>query len=92
VPSASATRRTRCTGAILATINVTPLHIGCQTINPVDKVRDLGVTIDDELTMDACRKRRPQLFLPASTTTQRPAIPDNRRPAHPGQRLHSQSS
>jgi len=29
------------------------LHIGCQTINLVDKVRDLGVTIDDELTMDA---------------------------------------
>jgi len=39
-----------------------------------------------------CRKRCPQLFLPASTTTQRPAIPDNRRPAHAGQRLHSQSS
>ena len=36
----------------LAMINVTPLHIGGQTINPVDKVRDLGVTIGDELTMD----------------------------------------
>jgi len=23
------------------------------TINPVDKLRDLGITIDDELTMDA---------------------------------------
>jgi len=37
----------------LATINVTLLHIGCQMINPVDKVSDLGITIDDELTMDA---------------------------------------
>ena len=37
----------------LAMINITPLRIGRQTINPVDKVRDLGVTIDDELTMDA---------------------------------------
>ena len=34
-------------------INVTPLHIGCQTINPVDKVRDPGITINDKLTMDA---------------------------------------
>ena len=38
---------------VCMTINVTLLHTGCQTINPVDKVRDLGVTIDDELTMDA---------------------------------------
>jgi len=37
----------------LAIIIITPLRIGRQTINPVDKVRDLGVTIDDELTMDA---------------------------------------
>ena len=36
-----------------AGINITPLRIGRQKINPVDKVRDLGVTIDDELTMDA---------------------------------------
>ena len=37
----------------LAIIIITPLRIGRQTINPVDKVRDLGVTIDNELTMDA---------------------------------------
>ena len=37
----------------LAMINVTPLRIGCQTINSVDKVCDLGVTMDDELTIDA---------------------------------------
>ena len=36
-----------------AGINITLLRIGRQTINPVDKVRDLGVTIDDDLTMDA---------------------------------------
>jgi len=37
----------------LAKINASPLQLKDQTLTPFDKVRDLGITLDSTLTMEA---------------------------------------
>ena len=52
------------------------LGVGGANIASVSKVHDLGVIIDDELTMAAHVRhpRRQWLFLPAPTTAQGPTL------------------
>jgi len=56
----------------LSKVVATPLLVKDKLLQPTDKVRDLGVLIDSQLTMEP--ERRPQLLLAAAAVSQHPAI------------------